>query len=700
VSITVDAAAARRRFLRACAVGGAVAAVGFIWMLAIGQLDLLHQGVLSGLYDAQAHRLLEGHWDVPLDKLGFEAILVHGKTYMYFGPWPAVLRLPIAAVTDRLDGELTQLSMIGAFVVLLVATSRLLWRVRRLMRGDRPTTRIELCAAAIFVLVVGAGSVVMLLASRPVIYHEVELWGAALALAAYDATLAFILRPNRRALAWAALLGGLALLTRGSVGIGPEIALGLVLGGRLLATAARRLRRPNFARPIRWLGLGDGSSNRGYVLPIAIAIAIPIVLYVYVNYAKFGHPWNLPITRQYGTFTDPIAQSVYDHNDGQLFSFKFAPTNLLAILRPDALGLDRLFPWVTFPSRATLVGGIQFAARYPSSSIPASMPFLFVLSVLGGWVVFRPRRNGKPGAASLRVLVLGAAAGGIGAIVLPFINHRYISDFVPLLVLLSIAELHALLRYMDAGVRRRALAATVAVVFAVLAATSLWVNFALAILYQRQYSPFPTASERAAFVRFQYDVADSLAGGTSTNVRLGARLPDALPEGTVFVLGDCDAVYWSDGSVWYPVERTEAAGRHPLDVTFRDRPPGTQETLLTAGPPDAQDRFGVEYLRDRRARFWFTSPRLDDELVGPIHQIRPGRPMRLDVNYDTSLGKLDVELDGDDVLGAYPLVGGTVTVAGTPGAAGVLDFSGDAHVRATSRRFCVEIAPGAARGGS
>jgi hypothetical protein len=122
--------------------------------------------------------------------------------------------------------------------------------------------------------------------------------------------------------------------------------------------------------------------------------------------------------------------------------------------------------------------------------------------------------------------------------------------------------------------------------------------------------------------------------------------------------------------------------------------------LLTAGPPEAQDRFGVEYLRDRRVRFWFTSPRLDNELVGPIHQIRPGRPMRLDVNYDTSLGKLDVELDGDDVLGAYPLVGGAVTVAGTPAAAGVLDFSGDAHVRPTSQRFCAEIAPGAARGRS
>ena len=73
MSIAVDATAARRRFARACAVGGAVAAVGFIWMLGFGRLDLLHSGVLSGLYDAEAHRFFEGHWDVPVDKLAFEA---------------------------------------------------------------------------------------------------------------------------------------------------------------------------------------------------------------------------------------------------------------------------------------------------------------------------------------------------------------------------------------------------------------------------------------------------------------------------------------------------------------------------------------------------------------------------------------------------------------------------------------------------
>src|SRR5262249_11631248 len=223
------------------------------------------------------------------------------------------------------------------------------------------------------------------------------------------------------------------------------------------------------------------------------------------------------------------------------------------------------------------VGGVGSGGGARSWSCPASMPFLVVMSLIGVRTVFRPRRGDEPGPASLRVPVVGAAVGGIGAITIPFINQRYVSDFVPLLVLLGIAGLHTLLRGVDRGGRTKALMGGVAVVPVVLAAASPWVNFALALLYQREYSPFPTEAERAAFVRFQYDFADSLTGGTSTNVRVGRRLPAPLPEGTVFVLGNCDAVYWSDGSTWHPIERTRAAGRGPPRGTLPPPPPPTHQ---------------------------------------------------------------------------------------------------------------------------
>jgi hypothetical protein len=696
VSIGTDAA--RRHVYRACALGGAVGAVGFTWMLAIGRLDLLHEGLLSGLYDAQAHRLLEGHWDVPVSKLAFEAFLIDGKTYMYHGPWPAFLRLPIAAVTDRLDGRLTQLSMLAAFVVLLAGTSRLMWRVRELACSDRPVARLERWAIAIFVLVVAAGSVVMFLAGRPVIYHEVELWGAALAVAAYSAILDFVVRASRRALAWAGVLSGLALLSRGSVGIGPIIALGLVLLGRLVTMVAGRLRRPALERPVRWLGLGDEHANRGYLVPLVVAIAVPVVFYMYVNWVKFGHPWNLPITRQLATFTDPVRKDVFAHNGGKLFSFKFVPTNVVAMLRPDALGLDRLVPWVTFPAPATLVGSAKFAVRDPSSSIPASMPLLFVLSVVGLVAVFRPRHDPETRLAALRVPVLGGFAGGIGAITIPFINQRYISDFLPLLVLLAAAGLHALLRRAETRSTTKAVTRAAVVGFALLAAASLWVNFGLAILYQREYSPFATESERAAFVRFQYDFDPKLPGRTSPAVRAGARLPGALPSGTLFVVGRCDGVYWSDGKAWQPVERTPATGHFPLKVAFRKQPAGTRETLLTAGPAEWPDRVGVEYLSGDRVRVWFSSPGLTRDVTGPAHTIEPGHPTNLEIDYDAALANLGVQLDGESVLGStYPLNPGPITVAGTPDGRGTLDFSGMARLEPASRRFCEQVAPRAAR---
>ncbi len=285
----LDTASIRRGFLRACAIGAAVAAVIFTWMLLIGRLDLLHTEGLSGFYDAQAHALLGGHWDIPAGKLGFEAFVIDGKQYMYFGPWPALLRLPIAAVTTSLDGELTQLSMLLAFAVLMVATVRLLWRVRTIMRPERPLTSLEQWAVGVFVLVVGAGSVILFLASRPVVYHEASLWGVALAIGAFEATLAFVLRPGRGALAWACVLTALSLMSRSSVGLGPLAVLGAVLAARLLVLLADRgdseavRNRSPARRLVRVFGLPTDERARGYVAPLAIGIALVLALYVYVN---------------------------------------------------------------------------------------------------------------------------------------------------------------------------------------------------------------------------------------------------------------------------------------------------------------------------------------------------------------------------------------------------------------------------------
>lgn len=118
----------------------------------------------------------------------------------YFGPWPALLRLPVAALTDRFDGRLTQPSMLLAFVVALFFTARLAWRIRALVLPDAPLRRAEQWAIGGFAFVVGSGSVLMFLGADLLVFHEAAIWGAALAIGALEFVVAFTVTARRRAI--------------------------------------------------------------------------------------------------------------------------------------------------------------------------------------------------------------------------------------------------------------------------------------------------------------------------------------------------------------------------------------------------------------------------------------------------------------------------------------------------------------------
>ena len=265
---------ARRRFRRAALIGALLAAPIFYWMVNAGQLNPFHAERFGNFYDIQAHSLLHFHWDVPAKHVAFEGFLIDGKTYLYFGPVPALLRLPILAITDSLDGRLTQVSMLTAFAVALVFITRLSWRIRRLVRGDAPVSRLELWAVGAYVFLIATGSVMFFVASRAFVYHETELWGAALALAAYDAILAVLLEPSRRWIILAGLWTSAAFLTRATVGAGPLVALAIVIAVLALCRVwPRRL-----GGLARWFAAPDELASAGLFWWLAAAAALPVLL--------------------------------------------------------------------------------------------------------------------------------------------------------------------------------------------------------------------------------------------------------------------------------------------------------------------------------------------------------------------------------------------------------------------------------------
>jgi hypothetical protein len=629
-------------------IGAVAAGLVFVGLLCDGHLSLLRRDSVGGFFDLQAHSLLHGHLSVPAEGLGLEAFFVHGHAYMYYGPWPALLRMPVAAFTHRFDGRLSQLSMLVAFAVAMVFTIRLTRRIRPLVRGDAPMTRIEQWATGAFVFVVGGGSVLTFLASVGWVYHEAELWGAALAIAAFDLIVAFTITSARRELVLASLLTTLAFLSRGSVGAGPVAALGL-----LFAASLWRPARTVFGLSPRTAGKGRAGGPAG----LAVAFAVPVVAYAAVNYAKFRTLFSLPASRQ--ILYTPISASrraALAANGNSLFGVKLVPTTVVHYLRPDGIRFQQLFPFVTFPPPAHVIGNARFDTIDASASLTATMPALTVLAIIGLVCVARARRPAPqaPGLAVLRAPVLGAAAALPVTLAIAFIAERYLSDFVPLLLLLAVPGLHVALAWIARPSTGRAIRRVVIVGLATLGVLSVWANVGLAILYQRTLAPTEVNDWRIAdFVRFQQSIHSHIPGGAMPYVRRGEVLPRPGPLGTIFVLGDCRAVYWSGGDSWRAIERTRSTGYWRVQTTFAAAPRDQWQPVFVNGTPGAGSYLAVRvlpharvvfgYISDGTGRPWLQSP--------PVH-IRPSTASVLDLVYDPSRGQLAVRVDGRLVVDA------------------------------------------------
>src|SRR6185436_9489332 len=151
-----------------------------------------------------------------------------------------------------------------AFVALMAGTAALHWRVRLALRPGAPLQTADLVAAGLMQVAIGAGAIPLYLASRSVVYHEAELWGAAFAIGALAAVVAVVVRPAPRAIAWAGVMAALAVSTRFSVGLAPVAALGLLAALELVRV------------------LRGGGDRRIAGLLVAAAI-VPLALHAAVN---------------------------------------------------------------------------------------------------------------------------------------------------------------------------------------------------------------------------------------------------------------------------------------------------------------------------------------------------------------------------------------------------------------------------------
>lgn len=531
-----------KKFVVSISVGMAVVAIPYLFVL----WDLWGTGVYvtrsvgpSNYYDLQAQAMAHGHLYIsPGSQLGIEGFIHNGHAFTYFGIFPSLLRAPFIFVFPSLFGRLTAPSLLLAWLVTGILASLLLWRVRILVRGTVGMSWSEAASCGILVAAILGGSVVVYLAANPWVYDEDFAWSIALTLGCLFTLLGVMEKPT----GWRVFTAGLFILASSLNRLSTGWAC--VIGGILVAA---------------WFLLGRGGpDNRRWSIPMLAAALIPLLAASAINVAKFGSPVSLPLADQVWTQINAHRRHFLAANGGKGFGLQFLPSTVTAYLQPGGIRFSSLFPFITLPgSPPAAIGGAVLDETFPTGSIPATMPLLFLLSLWGAVTAFRPNSIGL--IRLTRILFVTGVAATAGVLLWGYIADRYLADFVPLLVLGSVVGIVDLWRRADQRPRRTKVTLFAAV--ACLAVFGVVANVGAALESVNSW----TTPQALRFVEAQKALS---IGSVAASVVRGPRLPYWGPTGQIYDVNNCSGLYLSSGqnfsyspgqqiqhATWVPIEQ-------------------------------------------------------------------------------------------------------------------------------------------------
>ena len=236
-----------------------------LWLFTMtGGRDIFVKEVLGGAYDSQAEHFLRGDVGVDAGAIAHETMIVNGKVRMYFGPFPALLRVPLNFIYPAGHGKWSRISGFCAGVIALFAFAGL---VKTALRSSPLSSRARNWVGNACVIGFALGSPLLLLLGNLSIYDEAIIWGLAWSLAA----LYFACRSRTtegaaltRSLLAFSFCAGAALLSRATFGA-PFILIAPLLAIRLF-----------HRQPIR--------NITTLLLPLGAAF----IFYLFLSYARFG----------------------------------------------------------------------------------------------------------------------------------------------------------------------------------------------------------------------------------------------------------------------------------------------------------------------------------------------------------------------------------------------------------------------------
>lgn len=360
------------------------------------------------VFNSMLANMLHGRFDVDPALIENEGFLVGGRTYAYFGVFPALARLPFVVLPGWEKVNFSQLSMIVAYGLTATLILRLLWDLYQ-AAGALVESRFRFLVLGAAITL--AGPILPFL--KPSIYQETASWAFLFAIWFVCLALrAFLIerQPSVSTMCYLGLAAGLCLLTRVSTGLGVYVALGLVL----LAVLFR-------------LPLIKGKIS--LVTAALFPAALFIMLTGAVNFARWGNPF---IFAPYQNYLWQIAKnfSSPQYTEGQ-FNLNRLGCNVVYYLAPvfgftDSSG-EQLLRASCYPKWEV--------AEVPPGSFLLSDPVVLCFAAMS--IGFFVRCRNGPEFWPLLAVATGLAVPVMLMLTAVAVTFRYRMEFYPLFVFLA-----------------------------------------------------------------------------------------------------------------------------------------------------------------------------------------------------------------------------------------------------------------------
>jgi len=373
-----------------------------LWLFTMtGGRQVFVNEVLGKAYDSQAEHFLRGDVGVDGDAIKHEVMVVNGKSYMYFGPFPAFLRIPLNFVYPGGRGHWSRISGFCAGMIALLAFAGL---VRMALRAPQLSSCWQNWLGNASLVGFALGSPLLLLLGNLSIYNEAIIWGLAWSVAA----LYFALRSREAegyvltgSLLAFSLCAGAALLSRATFGA-PFLLIAPVL--------ALRLFRRN---PVRNLA--------ALLLPLGAAF----VFYLFLTYARFGDFSGMPM--RYSTNPEQ-RQFAVKHGLFRLDRVPYSFADYFFLRRPELQHKPPFLKASRQPYNHPTLYVMPFTETY--SSLLWCSSWILLGAVIGVAMLLRPGGSDGvdrtiAGIFFLQVIIILSFMG---------LAQRYAAEFYPFLI--------------------------------------------------------------------------------------------------------------------------------------------------------------------------------------------------------------------------------------------------------------------------